>query len=69
MIPPLFDKNQIFKNMYKRESLLKNIVGSSNAEPSQDYIDVGFSYLCSALGVNYQEFMDEYNNFKKSVDI
>jgi len=69
MIQPLFDKNQIFMNIYKREKLLYGLEGEKNFEQNKNHISIEFSYLCSALGVNYQEFMDEYNNFKKSVDI
>lgn len=67
MIQPLFDKNQIFINMHKEENLIRGLVSENNYE--QKFTDIRFSYLCTVLGVNYDEFMEEYNNFKKSVDI
>ena len=67
MIQPLFDKNQIFRNMYEKEKSIKTLIGINDTH-SEDYVDVCVSYLCDALGVNHQEFIDEYINFKKSLD-
>ena len=64
MIQPLFDKNQIFQNIYDSEKESNQLI--SNHESS--YINTKLFNICIALGVDYDEFIQEYENFKKSID-
>lgn len=67
MIQPLFDKNQIFRNLYNMQRNSNNLVSKITSHDETTNFNV--MYLCEALGVDYDTFVEEYENFKKSIDI
>lgn len=67
MIQPLFDKNQIFMNLYNMQKSSNSLVSKNTLQ--NEITSFNIMYLCKALGVDYDVFMEEYENFKKSIDI